>query len=231
MNIEALTRKSLAERIDHTQLRAYADRVAMEQLCQEAMTYGFGMVAVNSAQVKLCRSLLKGSKVHVGAAVSFPFGQTTLNTKLYETKTAIDEGADEIDYVINIGELKNGNLSYMEKEMQKIVMVCRENHVVSKVIFETCYLTNQEIQDLAAIACKIEPDFIKTSTGFGAAGATAEHVALMKQAAGEHVKVKAAGGIGSWESCRAMLLAGADRIGTSASVKILEEYSAKNSQS
>lgn len=221
-----LTERQLANLFDHTQLKAFADASAFETLCSEAREYGFKMVAINPAQVVRCKELLAGTPVHVGAAVSFPLGQTTIADKVRETKTAIANGADEIDYVINISELKNGNLAYIEEEMTEIVAVCREGRVISKVIFETCYLTEEEIVAVAQIARRVRPDFVKTSTGFGTAGATAEHVALMKQTVGDGVKVKAAGGIRDWDTCRAMLEAGAERIGTSASIKILREFRA-----
>ena len=115
----------------------------------------------------MCKELLKDSDVHVGAAIGFPLGQTPLEVKVFETKKAIEDGADEIDYVINIGELKQGNLEYIEKEMEAIVAVCKENNVLSKVIFENCYLTKEEIKEVALIAKKVKPNFIKTSTGFG----------------------------------------------------------------
>lgn len=209
---------------DHTCLKPFADRKMLETLCREAKEGNFAMVAVNAAPVSFCKQLLAGTPVHVGAAVSFPLGQTTLETKVFEAENAIACGADEIDYVINIGEVKNGNFSYIRKEMESMVAVCRKSGVLCKVIFENCYLTKEEIKRLAQIAGEVRPDFIKTSTGFGTSGALAEDVRLMKEAAGDAVKVKAAGGIRSWETCRQMIDAGAERIGTSSSLKILEEF-------
>lgn len=224
MKVSELTREKLAGMFDHTNLHTDATREDMKKLCDEARENGFAMVAINSAQVKLCRSYLQGSGVHVGAAVSFPLGQTCLETKLFETRQAIADGADEIDYVINQTELKAGNWDYIEKEMREITEICREHGVISKVIFENCYLTKDEIRQLSLIAKKVQPDFIKTSTGFGSGGALAEDVKLMKETVGDKVKVKAAGGIRSWESCKAMIEAGAERIGTSSSFKILEGF-------
>lgn len=221
-----LTERELARLFDHTNLKPYATEADFATLCREAQTFGFGMVAINSAQVRRCKRLLKGSDVHVGAAIGFPLGQTTIADKVFETRTAIEEGADEIDYVVNLSELKNGDWAYVEEEMRQIVAVCRSAGVISKVIFETCYLTKEEIVALAQIARRVEPDFIKTSTGFGTKGATPENVALMCQTVGERVKVKAAGGIHTWAECRAMLEAGAERIGTSSSLRILEEFRA-----
>lgn len=219
-----ISRKELANMFDHTLLKPYATKQDFEKLCREADENGFKMVAINSAPVKVCRELLKDSKVHVGAAVSFPLGQTTIEVKMAEAKNAILDGADEIDYVINLGELKNGNYEYIENEMKEIVNLCRDHHVISKVIFENCYLSKEEIVEVAKIANKIRPDYIKTSTGFGTGGAVAEDVRLMKSVVGDRVKVKAAGGIRSWDVCREMIEAGAERIGTSSSLKILEEY-------
>ena len=182
------------------------------------------MVAINSEPVKLCKEVLKGTSIHVGAAISFPLGQTTLDIKLAETKQAIDDGADEIDYVINVGKSKMHDWDYIEKEMKSIVQLCHQNNRICKVIFENCYLTKGEIKHIALIAKQVKPDYIKTSTGFGISGATVEDVRLMKETVGDEVKVKAAGGIRDWKTCQAMIEAGASRIGTSSSLKILEEF-------
>lgn len=224
MNSTAITRAQLAAMFDHTFLKAYAQESDFEKLCTEARENGFAMVAINSAPVSLCRRLLQGSPVHVGAAISFPLGQTPLAVKAFETENAIAEGADEIDYVLNIGELKMGHLDYIRQEMETIVGICRQHHVLSKVIFENCYLTQEEIRAAAEIAREVRPDFIKTSTGFGTGGAKVEDVRLMKETVGEAVKVKAAGGISDWKTCAAMIDAGAERIGTSHSLDILREY-------
>lgn len=226
MNSAMLTLEQLCPMFDHTNLKPYADADAFRKLCMEAAANRFAMVAVNPAPVRFCKKLLQDTSVHVGAAIAFPLGQTTIKSKTQETLVAIEDGADEIDYVINIGELKNGNTDYIRKEMETLVAICREHHVCSKVILETCYLTNEEIVTVSSIAREICPDFIKTSTGFGPAGATPEHVHLMKQTVGERVKVKAAGGIRSWDTCKAMIDAGAERIGTSSSLKIIEEFQA-----
>ena len=218
--INTLTEKSLAKYFDHTFLKAYATRADFEKLCKEARELGTAMVAINSAQVCVCKELLKGCDVHVGAAISFPLGQTVLEIKVEETKKAIQDGADEIDYVINIGEAKMGHWDYIEEEMRQITEICRAH----KVIFENCYLEKEEIKKLAEIAKKVKPDYIKTSTGFGTGGATLEDVRLMKETVGDDVKVKAAGGVRDWETCKAMIEAGAERIGTSSSIAILEGF-------
>lgn len=222
-----MTVKELAKLFDHTLLRADATREEFEVLCGDSAKYGFKMVAINSTQCSLCKEFLKGSDVHVGAAIGFPLGQTTIETKVFETEDAIKNGADEIDYVVNLTELKAGNYSYVKREMEEIVKVCREHDVISKVIFENCYLTDEEKRTLCTIALEVMPDFIKTSTGFGTGGATLEDVKLMKSMVGDRIKVKAAGGVRDLDTCLAFVEAGAERIGTSASIKILEEYEAR----
>lgn len=221
--MNGLTTEKMAKMIDQTLLKAYVSDEDFKKFCEESAKYDFKMVAINSAPVKKCKEYLKESDVHVGAAISFPLGQTTIETKVYETKKAIEEGADEIDYVVNIVELKNRNLDYIRKEMEEIVGVCKASHVTSKVIFENCYLTKEEKEILCKIALEVKPDYIKTSTGFGTSGATVEDVRLMKQMVGEQIKVKAAGGIRDLNTAMAMIEAGAERIGTSAGVKIIEE--------
>lgn len=227
-----LTPAQLAKYFDQTLLKAYASDEDFRAFCEESAKYHFKMVAINSAPVKKCKSLLKDSDVLVGAAIGFPLGQTTIEDKVYETEKAIEEGADEIDYVINIGELKSGNLAYVEEEMREIVSVCRKNNKTIKVIFENCYLNDEEKRALCKIALKVKPDFIKTSTGFGtpvpgvAVGATVADVRLMKGMVGDAIKVKAAGGIRTLADALAMIEAGAERIGTSAGVAIVEELKA-----
>lgn len=221
---EMVTVEQLANMIDHTNLKAFADDAAFEKLCDEAKKYNFKMVAINPAQTVRCKKKLEGSPVHVGAAIGFPLGQTTLECKIFETKDAIEKGADEIDYVINVAELKNKNYDYIKKEMEEIVKICRGAGKTSKVIFENCYLTDDEKRKVAEIAKEVKPDFIKTSTGFGTGGATVEDVKLMKSVVGDEVKVKAAGGIRDLKTALAMIEAGAERLGTSAGVAIVEEY-------
>ena len=224
-----LTPEQLAKYFDQTLLKAYVTEDDFKAFCEESDRYGFAMVAINSAPVKFCKNVLKNSSVHVGAAIGFPLGQTTVEDKVFETKQAIADGADEIDYVVNLVKLKSGDLDYVEDEMRRIVDVCNENGKISKVIFENCYLTDEEKKTLCKIALKVKPTFIKTSTGFGtppagvAVGATVEDVRLMKSMVGDAVKVKAAGGVRTLEDALKMIEAGAERIGTSAGVKIVEE--------
>ena len=205
-------------------LKPYAVKNDFEKLCAEASANNFAMVAVNSVQTAVCKEFLKGTSVHVGAAIGFPLGQVSMEVKIFETKVAIADGADEIDYVINIGEAKEGNWDYIRNEMKEMVSLCKKSNVISKVIFEICYLTEEEIVNIAKIAKDVQPDFVKTSTGFGTGGATEDVVRLMKKTVGSCVNVKAAGGIRDWETCAKMIDAGAVRIGTSSSIKILEEF-------
>mgnify|MGYP003490133502 FL=1 len=222
-----MEKKDLAQMIDHTQLRAYAVKEDFVKLCTEAKDYGFKMVAINSYPVEICSELLKGTGVHVGAAIGFPLGQTTIENKVHETKQAIEQGADEIDYVINLGRLKDKDYDYLEREMKEIVSACKEKGILSKVIFENCYLTEDEKKKMCEIALRVKPDFIKTSTGFGTGGATLEDVKLMKSIVKDEVKVKAAGGIRDLETFLAMVEAGAERVGTSAGIEIINEFEAK----
>ena len=147
-----IDRKALAGMIDHTNLKAFATEEDFRKLCREAADYGFAMVAINESPVAFCKSLLSGTGVHVGAAISFPFGQTDIGCKVSETEAAIKAGADEIDYVLNVGKLKEGNDDYIRREMEEIVAVCRSHGVICKVIFENCYLTKDEIRR-AALTC------------------------------------------------------------------------------
>lgn len=224
INIETLTEAKLASLFDHTYLKADASEEQMKKLCDEAKEIHAAMVAVNSFQTAFCKKQLENTAIHVGAAISFPLGQTTTAVKLKETQDAIEQGADEIDYVVNLSDVKNGRWQAVQEEMRQITELCHRHQVLCKVIFENCYLCENEIIHLAKIAREIKPDFIKTSTGFGSGGAKAEDVALMKSIVQDTVKVKAAGGIRDWKCCKAMLEAGAERIGTSSSLKILEEF-------
>ena len=211
-----------ARLIDHTNLHADATEADMKKLCDEAKKYHFKMVAINEVQSKFCAEQLQGTDIDTGAAISFPLGQTTIECKLFETKDALQNGANEIDYVVNLTQGKAHNWSYLKNEMQQMVELCHQKDVPCKVIFETCYLTEEEIKQLALIAKDVKPDFIKTSTGFGTAGATVENVKLMKETVGPDVKVKAAGGIRNTDDFLAMVAAGAERIGTSSGVKIID---------
>ncbi|MBP3867889.1 MAG: deoxyribose-phosphate aldolase [Solobacterium sp.] len=221
-----ITIKEVAAMVDHTNLKAYATTEDFQKLCNEAREYGFKSVAINTYPVAMCRKMLEGSDVLTGAAVGFPLGQTTIATKVAEAENAVKDGAQEFDYVLNVGRLKEHDYAYIEEEMKQLVAVARKAGICAKVIFETCYLTEEEIIEAAKIASRVKPDFVKTSTGFGTDGAKPEHVRLMKQYAGADVQVKAAGGIRSWKAAEEMIEAGATRLGTSSGIKIIEEMKA-----
>jgi deoxyribose-phosphate aldolase len=219
-----LSVNELAKMIDHTLLKPFISNEDLRKHCEDAMKYNFKTVAINNAPVPFCKGLLEGTDILCDAAVGFPLGQSTIETKVFETQDIIKKGAGEVDYVINIVEVKNGNWAYIEDEMKRIVDVCNENNVVSKVILETCYLTDDEKVKICEIALKVKPTFIKTSTGFGTGGATVEDIKLMKKCVGDTIKIKASGGIKTVEDAFSMIEAGASRIGTSQGVKIIEEY-------
>lgn len=211
--------------IDHTFLKPFGKPADIEQLCQEAAHYGFAMVAINPAEVENCVRLLAGTPVRVGAAIGFPLGQNTSETKAFETRDAIAKGATEIDTVINIRALQTDMLDLVYREISNMVEICKPAGVISKVILETCYLSEDQKIAACHLAVRADVDFVKTSTGFGTAGATVEDVALMRRICGPAMGVKAAGGIRNLESALAMIRAGATRIGTSQGVAIMQELS------
>ena len=221
------TLDDLARMIDHTNLKPFASAAHMEKLCSEARDNHFAMVAINQTQCALCKRLLDGTDIHVGAAISFPLGQTTIASKVFDTQDAIANGADEIDYVVNLTELKNGNWSYVADEMAQIVNVSHEHGKICKVIFENCYLEDSEKIRLCDIASEVRPDFIKTSTGFGTGGATFDDVRLMVEHVDPAVHVKAAGGIRTADDFLEYVRLGCRRIGTSAGVAIIREIASR----
>lgn len=218
------TLDDLAQMVDHTNLKPYATDDDMRRLCAEARQYHFRMVAVNQVQSRLCVQELAGSDVHIGAAISFPLGQTSIAAKEFETQDAIANGATEIDYVINLTRAKAHDWDYIREEMKQIVSICKDAGLISKVIFENCYLTDEEKIALCGIAKEVGPTFVKTSTGFGTSGATVEDVRLMKANVGDVVQVKAAGGIRDADTFLEMVRAGATRIGCSAGIPIMQEF-------
>ena len=222
--IANLSVKQLAGMIDHTFLKPFGTAENIEKLCDEARKYEFAMVAINPAEVETCVKLLEGSPVRVGAAIGFPLGQTTTECKAFETRDAIAKGATEIDTVINVRALQKGRLDIVKKEIEEMVAICRPAGVICKVILETCYLSDAEKETVCRIAKEAGVDFVKTSTGFGTAGATVEYVALMRRVVGPEIGVKAAGGIRDLDTALAMIKAGATRIGTSSGVTIVEAY-------
>ena len=208
--------------IDHTNLRAYATEDDIIRLCDEAKEYGFYAVCVNPYRVRLAKERLKGTDVKVASVIGFPLGATPTEVKVFETKKALEDGADELDMVINIGALKDGDYEYVRKDIEEVVKVAREKGAIVKVIIETCYLTDEEKVKACELAKEAGAHFVKTSTGFGTGGATVEDVRLMRKVVGPGMGVKAAGGIRTYEQAVAMIEAGATRIGTSSGVKIVE---------
>ena len=219
---ETLTPASLAGIIDHTFLKPFGTPADIEKLCQEALRYRFAMVAINPAEVETCVRLLQGSGVRTGAAIGFPLGQNTSAVKAYETRDAIQRGATEIDMVINLRALQAGRPDVVRAEIRDMVQACAAAHVISKVILETCYLTDDQKRDVCLIAKAEGADFVKTSTGFGAGGATAADIALMRAAVGPAMGVKASGGVRTLAAVLEMIRAGATRIGTSSGVSLVE---------
>lgn len=216
---------SIAEYIDHTLLKADAGKEDIERICREAAEYGFASVCVNSCWVPLVSSLLKGTGVHVCTVVGFPLGAMSSRGKADETAEAVRDGADEIDMVLNIGYLKSGMLAEAEEDIKAVRNACQGK--VLKVIIETCLLTDDEKRTACALAVSAGADFVKTSTGFSTGGATVHDVALMKEAVRDKgLKVKASGGIRNYKDARAMVEAGADRIGASAGIAIVREENA-----
>ncbi len=214
--------KKLAAVIDHTLLKADATPEQVRSLCSEARMYGFASVCVNPCYVPLASRLLEGSGVCVGTVAGFPLGANTSLVKAYEAQRAILDGAREIDMVLNIGALKAGDLEAVEEDIRAVVEVCHAKGALLKVILETGFLTDAEKIEACRRAVSAGADFVKTSTGFGPGGATAADVALMRATVGPQVGVKAAGGIRTYAAAREMLDAGANRLGTSASIQILQ---------
>ena len=207
--------------IDHTLLKADASIAAIKKLCAEAKEYDFASVCVNPGFVKLCAEELKGTDVKVCTVVGFPLGATSTESKVFETKQAVKDGATEIDMVINISRLKDGDDEYVLEEIRQIRKACKGN--VLKVIIETCLLTDEEKIRVCKLAKKAKATFVKTSTGFSTGGATVHDVKLMRKAVGKKMGVKASGGVRTAEDFLAMIKAGATRVGASAGIAIMSE--------
>lgn len=223
--------KSLAGMIDHTLLKpdATADKIA--QLCFEAKKYHFATVCVNPTNVKLCAELLRGSDVKVCTVIGFPLGATTTEVKVAETKNALDNGATEIDMVMNIGGLKAGDNELVAHDIHEVAKTSHAANAILKVIIETALLTDEEKTVACLLAKEAGADYVKTSTGFSSGGATAHDVALMRKAVGPSLGVKAAGGIHSHEEAEELIAAGATRIGASAGIKIIQADKPEKPQS
>jgi len=213
----------LAHMIDHTLLKPDATQDQIAQLCFEARKHGFASVCVNPAHVRLCAELLKGSGVPVCTVIGFPLGATATDVKVFETQQSIRDGASELDMVINVGALKSRDYELVERDIASIARACHAASTILKVIIEAALLTDEEKVAACQLAKVAGADFVKTSTGFGPGGATAEDVALMRRVVGPSMGVKAAGGIRSHADAQKMIAAGASRIGASASVRILQE--------
>jgi deoxyribose-phosphate aldolase len=216
--------KDVAEYIDHTLLRPDATSEQITKLCKEAVEFGFASVCVNPCYVKQCANELRGSSVKVCAVVGFPLGANTSETKALEARRAIRDGAREIDMVINVGALISGDDEYVYQDIRRVVEACLDGGALCKVILETALLTDEQKTRACVAARRARADFVKTSTGFGPGGATADDVALMSQAVtGARMGVKASGGIRSLEDAQQMIRAGATRLGASAGVRIVKE--------
>jgi deoxyribose-phosphate aldolase len=213
----------LASMIDHTLLKPEATEPQIRQLCSEAKQYGFASVCVNPTHVKLCASLLKDSPVRVCTVVGFPLGATLPQVKAFEARQAIADGATEIDVVVNIGALKDKKDDLVERDIADVVQAAHAGGALVKVIIEAALLTDDEKVRACQLAKKAGAEFVKTSTGFGPGGATTHDVTLMRQTVGPKMGVKAAGGIRTLQDAQAMIEAGANRLGASASVKIVIE--------
>jgi deoxyribose-phosphate aldolase len=213
----------VASMIDHTLLKPDATRANIEELCREAAQFKFATVCVNPTWVALASRLLAGSGVGVCSVVGFPLGATTPDVKGYETQRAIFDGAREIDMVINVGALKSGDLRAVERDIEAVTTPCRSCGALSKVIIEAALLTDDEKITACTLAKAAGADYVKTSTGFASGGATAADVALMRRVVGAEMGVKAAGGVRDFEGMKAMVAAGATRVGASAGVKIVQQ--------
>ncbi len=210
--------------IDHTYLKPFGTKEEIDRLLEEAITYRFKSVCVNPTWVEYAAESLKKSDVLVCTVIGFPLGASTTSTKVYETRDALKKGAHEIDMVLNIGWVKDGEYEKVEKEVRAVKEVCQNR--VLKVILETCYLSEEELEKAARASIDGGADFIKTSTGFGTGGATVEDVRLMKKVAGEK-GVKASGGVKTLEDLHAMVEAGATRIGASSGVSLVKGEAGK----
>jgi deoxyribose-phosphate aldolase len=215
-----LTKEKVARMIDHTLLKPDASSSAIERLCREAMEHELGAVCVNPCRVRLAGGLLSGSKTLVAAVVGFPLGASKKETKVAEARSAIGDGAEELDMVAPMGALKDGFLDFYREDIEAIVELGK----TTKVIIETCFLTEGEIALASRLCVEAGAQFVKTSTGFGSGGAKVSDIRIIRNAVGEKARIKASGGIKTFENALEMIRAGADRIGTSSGVEILKEF-------
>jgi deoxyribose-phosphate aldolase len=227
IDFSAIDRRSfknaeVASVIDHTILKANASSEDIRNLCLEAKEHGFASVCVNPSYVPLCVKMLDGTDVKVCTVIGFPLGANETSVKRFEAEQAVNSGAQEVDMVINIGKLKDSDYNYIYRDIEEVVEAAKLGNALTKVIIETCYLTDEEKIKACVLSAKAGADFVKTSTGFGPSGATAADVALMKYISGTKMKVKASGGIRNREDAEIMMSVGADRLGTSSGIKILK---------
>jgi deoxyribose-phosphate aldolase len=219
-----LSRERLAKHIDHTLLRPEASEQEVSKLCQEAADFGFYSVCVNPLYVTKAVELLKGRKVKVGTVVGFPLGANTPEVKSFEANDAILRGAEELDMVMNLGALKSGDLALVGEDVEGVVDSARRKSVVVKVIIETGLLNEEEMRIACRLCERAGADFVKSCTGWGPRGVIVEDIKLMRSFVGSEMKIKASGGVRTASQAISFIEAGADRIGTSASVKIMEEF-------
>ena len=224
--LAAITWQAMAQRIEHTLLRPDATREQVTRICEEAKQFNFAAVVVNPYHVALAARLTRDTPVKVVTVIGFPLGATLTSVKRFEASEALRLGADELDMVINVGELKSSDREAVTSDIAAVVEVAHRAGAILKVILETALLTAEEKKLGCELSLAAGADFVKTSTGFGPAGATAEDVALLRREVGNRAGVKAAGGIRNARDAAAMVAAGADRIGASASVTIIQELGA-----
>lgn len=218
-----MNKLELAKYIDHTALKATVTEDEVLTLCREAKQHQFAAVCVNPYWIPVVHEQLLNSGIDTCTVVGFPLGANPTKVKEFETEWTLDHGADEVDMVVNVGEIKKGQWTFIENEIASLASLVHNRNNILKVIFETCFLSNEEITKLCHICVSAGADFVKTSTGFGTGGATVDHVKLMADTVNGKCKVKASGGIRSLDSASSMINAGADRIGTSSGVAIISE--------
>lgn len=215
-----MDRIKVARMIDHTILKAQATENEVRILCEEALEHKFASVCINPCYIPLCAEMLKGSEVKVCTVIGFPLGANTTEAKAFETEDAIKKGAQEVDMVINVGKLKDKDYEYVKNDIKAVVEAAK-GKVITKVILETCLLTDEEKLKACELSKEAGADFVKTSTGFSTGGATAHDIKLMRETVGPEMGVKASGGVRTYEDAALMIENGATRIGASASVAIV----------
>lgn len=216
-----MDKQQLASMIDHTILKADANKGSVEEICKEALEHKFASVCINPTNIELAASMLKGSEVKVCTVIGFPLGANTTEVKAFETKDAIAKGADEVDMVINIGKLKDKDYDYVRNDIKAVVEAAKGKALI-KVIIETCLLTEEEKVKACELSVQAGADFVKTSTGFSTGGATPEDIKLMRETVGPNIGVKASGGVRCFADAEAVIKNGATRIGASAGITICE---------